>query len=124
MIVRKKLGWILVLALIATGVAAYYLLRPHPDRQLEEIRRNVQANIRVGMNRSEVESFLSQMGIEHSYFPGIDKSGHPNLTRSEVGIVRGSPGALGIRSDVQVIFRFDESEKLAEYSVQEVVTAP
>lgn len=44
------------------------------------------------------------------------------MTRSEIGMVRGKPDAIGFRTDVQLIFRFDESEKLKEYSVKEVIT--
>jgi hypothetical protein len=122
MIQREKLGWILVVAFLASCVAAYFLLGPKPDHRLEEIKQDVQSNIRAGMTRPDVESFLTQRGIEHSYFSGIDETGNPNMTRSEVGIVRGKPNAIGFRSDVQLVFRFDESEKLKEYSVKEVVT--
>ena len=112
----------MVVALITSCIAAYFLLGSKPDHRLEEIKQDVQSNIRAGMTRPEVKSFLTQRGIEHSYFSGIDETGNPNMTRSEVGMVRGKPNAIGFRGDVQLIFRFDESEKLREYSVKEVVT--
>ena len=59
MIQREKLGWVLVVALLASGVAAYYLLRSKLDHRLEEIKQDVQSNIHAGMSRSEVESFLT-----------------------------------------------------------------
>ena len=124
MIQREKLGWILVVAFLAAGVAAYFLLGSKLDHRLEEIKKDVQSNIHAGMSRSEVESFLTQRGIEHSYYSGIGESGDPNTTRSEVGMVRGKPDDIGFRTDVQLIFRFDESGKLKEYSVQKVITGP
>jgi hypothetical protein len=124
MMEREKLGWILVVAFLAAGVAAYFLLGSKPDHRLEEIKQNVQSNIHAGMSRSEVESFLTQSGIEYSYFSGIDEAGNPNMTRSEVGMVRGKTDGVGFRADVQLIFKFDESDKLKEYSVRKVFTGP
>jgi hypothetical protein len=49
---REKLGWVLVMAFLATGVAAYFLLGSKPDHRLEEIKQDVQSNIRAGMPRS------------------------------------------------------------------------
>ena len=46
------------------------------------------------------------------------------MTRSEVGMVGGKPHGIGFRIDVQLIFRFDESEKVKEYLVREVITGP
>jgi hypothetical protein len=122
MIQRERHSWSLVVVFLASCVAAYFLLGSKADHRLEEIKQDVQSNIRAGMTRSEVESFLTQRRIEHTYLSGIDETGNPNMTRSEVGMIRGKPNAIGFRSDVQLIFRFDESEKLKEYSVREVVT--
>ena len=122
MIQREKLGWIVVLAFLAASIAVYFLLGSKPDHRLEEIKQDVQSNIHEGMSRYEVESFLTQRGIEHSYCSGINEVGNPNMTRSEVGMIRGKPDGIGFRTDVQLIFRFDESEKLKEYSVRQVIT--
>jgi hypothetical protein len=122
MIKREKLGWILVICALASAVLAFYFLRPKSNHRLEEVTRDVQANIRVGMNRAEVESLLTQRGIEHSYHSGVDKDGNPNMTRTETGMVRGKPDF--IRTDIQLLFRFDESEKLTSYSIQQVFTGP
>ena len=124
MIQREKIGWIVIVVFLISCVAAYFLLEAKRDHRLEEINQDVQTNIRAGMTRSEVESFLTQRGIEHSYLSGIDTGGNLNMTRSEVGMVRGRPHGYGFRSDIQLMFRFDESEKLKEYSVQEVFTGP
>jgi hypothetical protein len=121
---REKLGWIVVICALASAVLAFYFLRPKSNHRLEEVTRDVQANIRVGMNRSEVESLLTQRGIEHSYHSGVDKDGNPNMTRTEAGMIRGKPDLAIIRTDIQLLFRFDESEKLTSYSIREVFTGP
>jgi hypothetical protein len=87
MIQREKIGWILVVVFLVSCVAAYFLLGSKPDTGLGEIKQDVQSNIHAGMSRSEVESFLTQRVIEHSYYSGIDEGGNPNMTRSEVGMV-------------------------------------
>ena len=77
---------------------------------------------------AEVEPFLTERGIEHSYFPDIDESGNPhtveqigNRNRSRRKVLIG----LGVRSDIlTVTFEFDESEKLTKYPIQEVFTGP
>lgn len=57
MMEREKLGWILVVAFLAAGAAAYFLLGSKPDHRLEAIKQDVQSNIHAGMPRSEVESY-------------------------------------------------------------------
>jgi hypothetical protein len=111
MIKREKLGWILVICALASAVLAFYFLRPKSNHRLEEVTRDVQA-----------ESLLTQRGIEHSYHSGVDKDGNPNMTRTEAGMIRGKSDF--IRSDIQLLFRFDESERLTSYSIQEVLTGP
>ncbi|MGA8145294.1 MAG: hypothetical protein WB987_15515 [Candidatus Acidiferrales bacterium] len=115
---------ILVLCTIAAGILAYYFLRPKPNHRLDAIKQDIQSKIRTGMTRAEVEPFLTQRGIEHSYFPDIDKSGNPHMSRSETGMIRGKSDGLGVRSDIQLTFEFDESEKLTKYPIQEVFTGP
>ena len=122
---QKKLMWTFLGCALAVVVLACYVLRPRTKRALDEVSRDVRANIHTGMSLPEVESSLEQRRIEHSYFPGVDRSGTPNMTRTEAAMIRSkSTGPLGVRADIQLLFRFDESERLVEYSIQEVLTGP
>ena len=86
-----------------------------------DVRKTLEQSLPVGSSRTTVENYLDSQSIPHSY---IDDSKFPNERRVELALIRSTSQSQFVRGDIQIRFRFDESGRLAEYSVQEVFTGP
>ncbi|HTV58231.1 MAG TPA: hypothetical protein VMJ93_05100 [Verrucomicrobiae bacterium] len=82
------------------------------------------ANLHQGMSRAEVESFLNRQGIAHSYAAEKEGTKNPDRSPAEIAIIHGNPGFGIIRTDYQIRFNFDSSDRLTSFSVSEVFTGP
>lgn len=122
----KKPVWIV--GLIVTVVASLFISRIVPTSRatpqrltLEAVRKQLAQATPLGSRRSAVESYLDSQSIPHSY---IDDSKLSNERSVEFAVIRGTSKSLFVRGDIQTRFQFDESERLVNYSVQEVFTGP
>ena len=68
-----------------------------------------------------MESYLDSQSIAHSY---LDDPKFPSERRVEFALIRGTSQSLLVRGDIQIRFRFDQSGRLLDYSVQELFTGP
>lgn len=123
----KKALWILAAVFVAAVVCSAIwpqVIRPSRANHritVEDILKQLQANIPVGTSRSAVESYLDSRSMPHQYF---DDPKFPNERRVEFATVRDTSRSWLVRGDIQIRFRFDESDKLLDYSAHETFTAP
>jgi hypothetical protein len=86
------------------------------------VEKDIRDHISVGTSRAEVESYLDQRGIQHSF---VEQSkGAPEFSRTEMAMIRGASRTRLVRGDTQILFKFDERDRLAHYTVQEIFTGP
>jgi hypothetical protein len=124
---QKNTIWILTAVITAAlvGLWVWQRVKPHnPVTQtltVADVRKKLEQALPVGSSRTTVETYLDSQSIPHSY---IDDSKFPNERRVELALIRSTSQSLLVRGDIQIRFRFDESGRLADYSVQEVFTGP
>jgi len=88
---------------------------------VEEVLKQLQANTPVGTGRPAVESYLDSRSITHSY---IDNPEVPNERRVELALIRDTSQSWLVRGDIEIRFRFDQSDRLLDYSAHEIFTGP
>ena len=127
---RRKSLWIgLSLALLALALMVRWAAgvihrtqRVKVTTTVEKVEVDVSEHLPVGSSRAEVESFLDQRRIPHSY---VDESkGAPEYSRTEMAMIRGASQSWLIRGDIQILFKFDEHGKLLKHSVSAIFTGP
>lgn len=75
-----------------------------------------------GSSRAAVTSYLDQRGIQHSF---IDQSKEtPAYNHTELAMIRGASRVQLVTADIQIIFKFDEHDRLLSHSVREIFTGP
>ena len=124
----RKIHWIVlaVVALSVLGSLATALI--HKTNRVEvridvaKVEKDVRDHLPVGTSRAQVESYLDQRRIEHSYIER--SSGSPEYDRTEMAIIRDASQSWLIRGDIQLLFKFDEQGKLTHYSVRQIFTGP
>jgi hypothetical protein len=124
---RQKTLWVLA-AVISAAVVSLWLWHwqklhgtaTHP-LTVEGVRKKLEQALPVGSSRAAVESYLDSESIPHSY---LDDSKFPSERRVELALIRGTSQSLFVRGDIQIRFRFDQSGRLLDYSVQELFTGP
>jgi hypothetical protein len=89
---------------------------------VSQIESELSASIHLGMSRNEVEAYLDRKGWEHEYLEKFDAE--PRFNRTERVLLPNTSRSLLIRGDILLNFKFDESEKLSDYSVKEIFTGP
>lgn len=121
----RRMLWLgLALAVTAALVAAliYRTRRVKAATDAVKIEKDIRDHLPLGASRAKVVAYLDERGIQHSY---IDESKQaPEYRHTEMAMVRGASRTWLIRGDVQILFKFDESGNLANYSVREIFTGP
>jgi hypothetical protein len=123
----KKALWILTAALISAVVSSVVwsqvIFHSKPTRRVtvEDVLKQLQTNTPVGTSRSTVESYLDSQSMSHSY---IDDPKFPKERRVELAMVRDTSRSWLVRGDIVIRFRFDQSDRLLEYSAREILTGP
>ena len=124
---RQRALWILA-AVITAGVISLCLwhwqkLHSIPTHTLtvEDVRKKLDQSLPVGSSRAAVESYLDSQSMAHSY---LDDPKFPSERGVELALIRGTSQSLFVRGDIQIRFRFDQSGRLLDYSVQELFTGP
>ena len=109
------------------------------DTTKEEIQRRLDEKLRKGATPNEVLAILSQLKVDHSDYlnrPVLDpdlvakldqaNAGLPTYlnTRRIEAIVRDVKGSFPMSESIQVIFLFDEHDKLIKYELRSILTGP
>jgi hypothetical protein len=125
----QKLVWIIVsvLGFLALGRIAIWakpqIFAINTERRIsvEDVKKELRREIPPGTKRSEVAAYLDAKAIPHSHDGASEAD---EYQETEVALIRNSSNSFLIRGDIQIRFRFDESDKLTDYSVQEIFTGP
>src|SRR5258708_756390 len=121
---RKSL-W-LVLAMLASVALAvgiiYRTRRANVTVGIAKAELDLRAHLNVGASRAEVESYLGQRGTEHTYVE--HSTTLPEYSRTEFALIRETSRSRFVRGDIQILFTFDEHDKLVRYSLKEILTGP
>ena len=122
---RRKSLWIGLALALLVGLAAemiYRTRRVQVTTDIAKVEVDVREHLHMGSSRAEVVLFLDQRGIPHSY---VDESKRaPEYSRTEMAMIRGASQSWLIRGDIQILFKFDDYDKLLKHSVREIFTGP
>ena len=115
---------LVVIAALAVGTTALVHKRrvAASGDSIATIETDLRANLPPGSPRAEVEAYLDKRAIQHSY---VEKStSMPKYSRTEFAMIGGSAKTQLIRGDIQILFNFDEHDRLTEFSVKEIYKGP
>ena len=82
----------------------------------------INQHLPTGSSRENVEKFLDQHHVEHSY---ITKSNFPGEVNSIVAFARSNDDHVVVKkSGVQLKFKLDEGQRLVSFECREMFTGP
>jgi len=86
------------------------------------VEKDIRDHISFGASRAEVESHLDKRGILHSY---VEQSPiGPERSHEVMALIPDTSHTWLIRGDIQILFKFDDQNRLANFSVKEIFTGP
>jgi hypothetical protein len=121
----KKLtviGSLVVILTIVAGALIYSTRRVSVIVSVADVERGIREHLSIGASRSQVESYLDERRIRHSYTD--HSAAGTESTRIESALIPDSSRTWLVRGDIQIVFKFDEQDKLTQYSVKEIFTGP
>ena len=121
---RRFRWWIVALVFLAALALLLFgrpLRRNHVNFTVAQIREEIDTHLPIGTPRAAVESYLDQQSIPHSYMHESPVRGNEY---TEQAMIRDSSHSLFIRGDIQLLFKFDDNDRLTKYSVKEIFTGP
>jgi hypothetical protein len=121
---RKSLLITLAIVVLAIWVAGmiYNARRVRVTVDVASVEKDISDHLPTGASRADVESYLDKRGIQHSYI--AQSIGAPEYDRTESAMIRGASGTSLVRGDIQILFKFDDQDKLIHYSTREIFTGP
>lgn len=113
----SAVGAVLVAILMSYGAWRMYLSHSQAGSDLDSatVRQMLDSEIAKNSLRSDVQNFLSSREVPHG-----TREGEGRVVQA---IFRGKSRGI-VRRDVIVRFRFDDSDRLIDYTVQDVFTGP
>jgi len=121
---RRSL-WLAIILIVLTGLAVgmiYKIRRPKATTDIAQVERDIREHLPIGTSRTEVEAFLDQKAMPHSYT--AESKQFPEYEHTEAAMIRGTSRSWLVRGDTQILFKFDNQDRLIEYKVQEIFTGP
>jgi hypothetical protein len=121
----RRTLWLTVILIILTGLAVgmiYKIRRPKATADIAQVEKDIREHLPIGTSRTDVEAFLDQKGMPHSYTG--ESTQFPEYLHTEAAMIRGTSRSWLIRGDTQILFKFDNQDRLIDYKVQEIFTGP
>jgi hypothetical protein len=121
---RRNL-WLAVILIILTALAAgtiHKIRQPKATTDFAQVERDIREHLPVGTSRTEVEAYLDQKEVPHSYTR--ESKEFPEYQHIEAAMIRGTSRTWLVRGDTQILFKFDNQDRLIDYKVQEIFTGP
>ena len=115
-VIRTCLG--LALIVLLTSCSKF---KKDEDLSAQQWNDLIRQNIPPGSSRADVEKFLDQRGIGHSY---IAKSHFPDEANSIVAFVRSKDEGIVKKAGVQLKFKFDADQRLVSSEGRDMFTGP
>jgi len=123
---RRSATIIVLLVLMASAFISYLLVRHwtrhHHRSSVIQLENELRASVRPGMSRTQIEAYLDQRGIPHSYAENADAP--PESRWTELAMIRDSGWTGLVRRNIQLVFQFDQTGSLTNYSEKEMFTGP
>jgi len=121
---RRALTTIAVIAAVAIlAVVACKERNAKTTVDVASVNKDIREHLPIGSSRLDVEAFLDQRQIGHTHIGELKDS--PENRHTEIALIRGVSQSLLVRGDIQILFKFDETDsKLISYKIQEVFTGP
>ncbi|HSQ58771.1 MAG TPA: hypothetical protein VLM40_23820 [Gemmata sp.] len=97
---------------------------------MPEVERWVDAALPIGSSREQIETWLTEQGIEHSVseIPVVECDGlhcrDVGKCLAVFGVIRNTDRSVLVNGSIQLTFFLEESGKLTERSVKWVGTGP
>jgi hypothetical protein len=117
-----RFRWWIVAFVVSAALALFLfgrsLRRNHVNFTVAQVREEIDTHLPIGTPRAAVESYLDQQSIPHSYMRESPVKG------TEQALIRDSSHSLFTRGDIQLLFKFDDNDRLTQYSVKEIFTGP
>lgn len=124
---RMSKTWaILLIAVLALGYGCNTM---NNKITVSTVKSDIQAHLPIGSSTADVTAYLDQRKIPHSWLQKGEvlpdgKIVTPN-SHTEQALIRGVQTNGMVRTDIQIDFKFDDSDsKLVSYTVREVYTGP
>jgi hypothetical protein len=123
----SKILWILLAVAAAAALGVFVFIRSHKAASFTkttatQVEQDIRAHLAIGSPRDEVVAYLDKRGIGHTYVDEAVEA--PEYKRTEMAMIRNASYNWPVRTDIQILFRFDDSSKLIRYSVKEINTGP
>jgi len=119
----RKLLWLAIAMVASAALVAGIIARTRGVKVTDDVakvEKDLREHLNVGASRAAVESYLDQQRIQHSYV--AQAIAGPEYT--EYALIRESSRTWLVRGDIQIVFKFDDQDKLTQYSVKEIFTGP
>jgi hypothetical protein len=121
----RKLRWIGIALLVGAGIAGirvYTERRARATVDMASVEEDIRQHISIGTSRRDVEAYLDQKGVPHSY---TDESKEfPEYRHTEGAMIPETTRSPLVKADIQILFRFDNRDALVDYKLQEIFTGP
>jgi hypothetical protein len=122
---------VLIAIAVVVGIFAIFVattFRPrHVKRKTDVsiIEKDIRDHLPIGSSRANVEAYLNQRKIAHSYVSELQNMPKYEHSHTEMAIIRDVWEEGLLRSDIQILFKFDDSDsKLIKYTAREIITGP
>ena len=115
---------VVVLAALTLGIS---LRGRHvkPRTDVASTERDIKEHLPIGSPRAQVTAYLDERKLQHSYTSTLKELPDYRYKHTEMAIIRDVSKQSLFRTDIQIEFRFDDSDqRLLGYSVKEIVTGP
>lgn len=121
----RRFRWWIVAFVVSAALALFLFgrspRRNHVNFTVAQVQEEVDTHLPIGTPRAAVESYLDQHSLPHSYIRDSPVKGNEH---TEQALIRDSSHSLFIRGDIQLLFKFDDDDRLTQYSVKEIFTGP
>jgi hypothetical protein len=120
---RTLLLAVILIILGALAVAIMHKIRqPEATTDITQVEKDIGEHLPAGTPRKDVEAYLDQRGIPHSYT--AESKEFPEYRHTEAAMIRATSRTWLIRVDTQILFKFDNQDRLIDYRMHEFATGP
>ena len=126
--VSKSLLIVLSILTVVVALGAIMAKRWHDKNHWTrltpaQVESDIKQHVPVGTPREQVAAYLDREKIAHQYY-GEDLYKGTAYYNCEVALVPRTASSGLIMTDVQIVFKFDSTMRLASYDVRAVNTGP
>ncbi len=121
----RRTPWLSIILIILTGLAVgmiYKIRHPKATTDIAQFEKDIRERLPIGTPRTEVEAYLDQRAVPHSYT--AESKEFPEYQHTEAAMIRGTSRTWLVRGDTQILFKFDNQDRLIDYKMQEINTGP